>query len=95
MAKQDYIPNPDANFLNWMQTYKTQVAATATTFELTTAEVTAVDTDFTSIQTKINTLNAKKAEQQAAASDKQTTRQAIEGRARALANRLKAHGQRA
>ena len=91
MSKQDYIPGPDANFLNWMQNFKTQVAATAATFGLTAAEATAVDTDFTAVQTRVNTLNTKKAEQAAAAADKQAARGTAESHVRALANRIKAH----
>src|SRR5262245_24766646 len=91
MARQDYIQNADNDFLTWFQNFKTQVAATATTFGLTTGEVMAVDSDFTLVQGKITTLTTKKAEQQAATNDKQTTRKAVEGRVRALANRLKAH----
>lgn len=91
MAKQDFIPDPDGDFVTWLQNYKTQVAAVAATFGLTTAEVTAVDSDFSSVQAKVATLAAKKAEQQAATADKQTVRKAVEKRARALANRIKAH----
>ena len=91
VPRQDYIPDPDSDFIAWFQNYKTQVAAVATTFGLTPAEVTTVDADFTAMQGKLNTLTAKKAEQQAATVDKRTARRAIEGRARALANRLKAH----
>ena len=91
MPRQDYIPDPDGDFITWFANYKTQLAATATTFGLTPAEVTAVEADFTAMQAKLNALTAKKAEQQAATADKRTARKAIEGRARALANRLKAH----
>ncbi len=91
MARQDYIPASDPEFQTWFQNYKAQVAALAATFNLTAGEVTAVETDFTSFQTKLNTLNTRKAEQQAAAADKTTTRGAVVGRARALANRFKAH----
>jgi hypothetical protein len=91
MALQDYVPSKDGDFLTWMNNYKTQVAALAATFGLTAGEVTAVETDFTSFNTKLNTLNTKKNEQQAAATDKQTTRKNVVTRARALGKRLKAH----
>lgn len=91
MAHQDYIPDPDTNFVSWLTNYKTQVAGQAATFGLTAGEVTAVEADLTLIQGKINTLVQKKAEQQAATADKQTSRKAVEGRARALANRIKTH----
>lgn len=91
MPKQDFIPDPDANFVVWLQNYRTQIAAVAATVGLTPADVTALGDDFTAVQTAINTLAAKKAEQQAAAADKQATRKAVEKRARALANRIKAH----
>ena len=67
MARQDYIPASDPEFQTWFQNYKAQVAALAATFGLTAGEVTAVETDFTSFQTKLNTLNTRKAEQQSAA----------------------------
>lgn len=91
MPRQDYIPDPDGDFLTWFANYKTQLATTAATFGLTTAEVTAVEADFTALQAKLSALAAKKAEQQAATADKRTARRLIEGRTRALANRIKAH----
>lgn len=77
--------------MSWFTNYKIQVAGQAATFGLTAGEVTAVEADFTLIQGKINTLVQKKAEQQAATTDKQTSRKAVEGRVRALANRIKTH----
>ncbi|MGL4553214.1 MAG: hypothetical protein ACRC33_18775 [Gemmataceae bacterium] len=91
MAKQDFIPDADPAFLVWLQNYKTQLAAVAAAVGVTPAEVTAADADFTAVQTKINTLAAKKAEQQAATADKRATRLAVERRARALAQRIKNH----
>lgn len=91
MARQDYVPDKDGDFLSFMNNFKTQVAALAATFGLTAGEVAAVDTDYATFNTKLTTLNTKKAEQQAAATDKQTTRKSVVSRVRALGNRLKAH----
>jgi hypothetical protein len=91
MAKNDYLPNTDGDFVTWLQNYKTQIAAVAATVGLTPADVTAIADDCTAVQTKVAALAAKKAEQQAATADKQATRKAVEKRVRALANRIKAH----
>lgn len=44
MAKQDYLPDQDPQFLLWHDNFKAQVAALKTTFGLTDPEVAAVAT---------------------------------------------------
>ena len=89
MARQDYIPDPDANFLTWFQNFKTQFAALGATLGFTAGEIAADDADLTLAQGKLTTLTQKTAEKQAAASDKQTTFKDVKGRLRGRANRAK------
>ncbi|MCI0360695.1 MAG: hypothetical protein L0211_19635 [Planctomycetaceae bacterium] len=92
MAKQDFVPRQDPDFVTWFQNFKTQLAAVAATVGLLPADVTASDNDFTLIDGKINALAAAKAAQQSAAADKIATRTLVESRLRALVRRVKAHG---
>jgi hypothetical protein len=91
MARQDYIPAADGDFLMWLQTFRRQVAALASQFDLTQPELDAITADLNALQASLATLNTKKAEMQAAAADKAETRRQVVGRMRALSNRLKAH----
>jgi hypothetical protein len=91
MAKQDYVPRPDPDFLTWYQNFKTELAGVAASVGLLPADVTAVDNDFTLIDGKIATLTAAKAAQQAAAADKAASRALVEGRLRAVVRRVKSH----
>lgn len=91
MAKQDYVPHQDPDFITWYQNFKTQLASVAATVGLLPADVTAVDNDFTLIDGKVNALTAAKADVQAKTADKATTRRLVEGRVRAVARRVKSH----
>ena len=91
MAKQDYVPKTDGDFLAWHDNYKTQVAALAATFGLTAGEVTALSTRNTDLHTKATDANAAKATAQAKTSEKQTSFRDGTNEARALANRCKTH----
>jgi hypothetical protein len=91
MAKQDYVPRQDPDFVTWFQNFKTELASVAATVGLLPADVTANDNDFTLIDGKINALVAAKAAQQSAAADKIATRTLVEGRLRALVRRVKSH----
>lgn len=91
MARLDFIPRTDGDFLAWMQNFKTQASALAATLGLTAGDTAAIGTDLTSFQAKFDALTAAKAAQQATAADKAATRAGVVGRTRALANRIKAH----
>lgn len=91
MAKQDYIPKTDGDFLAWHDNYKTQVAALAATFGLTAAEVTALSDRNTDLHTRATDANTAKATAQAKTAEKQNSFRTGTNEARALANRCKTH----
>jgi hypothetical protein len=91
MAKQDYLPPRDGDFLTWYQNFKTELATVAASVGLLPADVTAVDGDFTLIDGKIAAVVAAKADQQAAAADKAASRTLVESRLRAVVRRIKSH----
>ena len=91
MAKQDFIPKTDGQFLAFHDNFKTQVAALAATFGLTAAETAAVASRNSEMHTKATDSNAAKATAQAKTADKQTSFRTGTHETRTLANRLKAH----
>jgi hypothetical protein len=91
MAKSDYLPARDNDFLVWHDHFKDALTGVAATFGLTEADTTAVAGDNTELRAKIAAANATAAAAQRATRDKTAARQGIEQRVRALARRLKAH----
>ena len=91
MAKNDFIPPQDPNYLAWHDQFKTGVLAQAATFGLVAADTTPITNDNTDFHTKITNLNATSAIAKQAVADKNISRRNSEGRARALARRIKAH----
>jgi hypothetical protein len=91
MAKQDYIPKPDNDFLIWHDQYKTAVLADAGTFGLTGADTNAVTNDNSALHTKITVANNTAAVAKQATADKTATRGTVESNVRALTRRIKAH----
>ena len=91
MAKSDYIPQQDTDYLAWHDQFKTNVLAQAATFSLVAADTTPITTDNTDFHTKITNLNSTAAIAKQAVADKNISRRNGEGRARALARRIKAH----
>ena len=91
MAKNDYIPKQDTDYLAWHDQFKTNVLAQAATFGLVAGDTTPITTDNTDFHTKITNLNSTQAIARQAVADKNISRRNGEGRARALARRIKAH----
>lgn len=91
MAKQDYIPKPDADLIAWHDNFKTQVVALAATFGLVAADTDALTATNTDLHTKFNTAQAAKATAQAKNTEKSATFKTGVNSARALANRIKTH----
>jgi hypothetical protein len=91
MAKSDFIPRADNDFLVWHDQFKTAVAADAATFGLAAADTTAVASDNTSLHTKITAMNNAAAVAKQSTADKTATRTTVESNVRALARRIKAH----
>ena len=61
MAKNDYLPPNDGDFLIWHDRFKTNVLAQAATFGLVAGDTTPITTDNTDFHTKITNLNATQA----------------------------------
>ena len=91
MAKSDYIPTGDSDYLLWHDKFKTGVTANIMTFGLAAGDATAVNADNTDIHTKVTNVETTAAVAKQAVADKNTSRKNTELRARALARRIKAH----
>jgi hypothetical protein len=89
MAKQDFLPPRDADFLTWFQNFKTQLTTLGAGLGVTAGEQTIVNNDLTEFTTKLNTLTTKKADVQGATQDKENSKFAIQGRLRPLVRRIK------
>jgi len=61
MAKNDFIPPQDPNYLAWHDQFKTGVLAQAATFGLVAADTTPITNDNTDFHTKITNLNSTQA----------------------------------
>jgi hypothetical protein len=91
MAKQDYIPRQDTEFLAWHDNFKTQAAAVAATVGLIAADTTVINNDNAELHTKHTAMVTAKAAQQAATAGKKNSFRNVSDRTRALANRIKTH----
>lgn len=91
MAKQDYMPDQDPQFVLWHDNLKNQVAALKTTFGLTDPEVAAVAADNATAHTKVDAKVAAKNAAKTATEACATSLRTIKTAARALARRLKEH----
>ena len=90
MAKSDWLPPRDPEFLAWLKHEKDALPTLKTVLGLADPDVAALTADCTLLDAKLTALaNADAAYAQAAA-EKTATRRAIEGRVRALARRIKA-----
>src|SRR6266404_2968663 len=61
MAKNDFIPPQDPNYMTWHDQFKSGVLAQAATFGLVAADTTPITADNTDFHTKITNLNATEA----------------------------------
>ena len=91
MAKSDYIPPKDSEYLLWHDKLKTGIIAQGPNVGLTTADTTAVTADNADIHAKVTNVETTAAVAKQAVADKNTSRKNTELRARALAQRIKAH----
>lgn len=91
MAKSDYLPARDNDFLVWHDHFKDALTGVAATFGLSAADTAAVTDDNDDLRAKNAAASAPAAAAQRATRDKTAARQGIEQRVRALARRLKAH----
>ena len=89
MAKQDFIPDRDGDFLTWHDNFKTQVAALATKYSITVAEVTDLNSDNSALHTDRGDADTKSAASQAATTRWRGTRRSKTSKVRALGRRLK------
>ena len=91
MAKQDYIPKTDGDFLTWHDNFRTQIAAIAAIFGLLPAEVEALLAGNVQLHTKYEAAVAAKAMSLAKNAEKLDSFKTCITAARALANRIKTH----
>ncbi len=91
MAKQDYLPVRDNDFLAWFQNFKTQLTTLGAGLGVTAGEQTIVDADLTQFDAKLTAAVAKSADAQAATEDKKLTKTAVHSRLRPLVRRIKGH----
>jgi len=91
MAKQDFIPVRDNDFLAWFQNFKTQLTALGAGLGVTAGEQTIVDADLTLFDTKLTAAVTKSADAQAATQDKSLAKTAVQSRLRPLVRRIKGH----
>ena len=90
MAKADYLPARDNDFLVWHDQFKSALAESAAALGLTAAETGVVGTDNTSLHARNTALNSAAAQAQQATADKSATRQVVEKNVRNLVRRIKA-----
>ncbi|MDB6059006.1 MAG: hypothetical protein JWO95_2850 [Verrucomicrobiales bacterium] len=90
MARKDFIPQKDADFLAWHDTFKAAAVASGTTYGLTAAEVTQISADNADFHAKYSANNAAQVAAKNGTTAKNTSRVITEGRSRLYANRIKA-----
>jgi len=91
MAKLDFLPHSDGQFLIWHDQNKTSVTAQAATFGLSSAQIALLAADNTELHTRVAGAAAATATAQQANADKDACRRKVEQHSRALARQLKAH----
>jgi hypothetical protein len=90
MAKQDYVPYKDNDFLVWHDQFKTAVTANLVALGLVAADATQLNADNTDLHAKYAAANSVAAAAQQANADRKTSRHNAEAHARALTRRFKA-----
>lgn len=91
MARNDFIPNAQNDFLAWHDNFKAQTTALMATLGLTQTEVDAVATDNTNARNKALAADTAQAASKAATADYRATARTVETNARNLARRIKTH----
>jgi hypothetical protein len=91
MAKSDYIPNGDDQFLLWHDRLKTAATSIGATLGIAAADLTMLNDDNTDAHDKIAASMTASAAAQQATSVKNASRGTAESNVRNLARRVKAH----
>jgi hypothetical protein len=91
MAKDDYLPAKDSEFLLWHDQFKAALTPLLQPFGFTPAEGVALDGDNVDLHDGIALVLTTAAASKQAVSQKNDTRSAAEERVRAYARRIKAH----
>ena len=91
MAKQDFIPKSQTPYVNWHDTFLTQLTAQAATFGIAPAEVTGVQTQNGALHSKVTVATTADNSAKAAHADLSATISDSQATARGLARRIKAH----
>jgi hypothetical protein len=91
MAKSDFMPRRDDDLVVWHGCFTQNLAPIAAAFGITPDELAAVVADDAALKAKVADCIAKWAAFQAAVSDKESFRAALEKRRRAQARRVKTH----
>ncbi len=91
MAKQDYIPRPDLDYLAWHDQFETALGSVGAGLGVTPAEITEIGDDNADLHTKGTASNAASAAAKQATADFRSTRIPSEKRVRNLAQRVKRH----
>jgi hypothetical protein len=92
MARNDYVPQKDADFLTFHDNFKAQAVASGTTYNLTAGEVTSVTNDNADFHTKFGSSNTADVNAKNATTAKNMSRLTAETRVRLYAKRIKAAG---
>lgn len=89
MAKNDFVPRTDADFVVWHDRLKNNATANAAALDIKPAELTLLGTDNTALHAKVDASKAADATSQKATKEKATARATAEKNARNLAKRVK------
>ena len=91
MAKSDYVPDGDNDFLSWHNRFAAEVEASTAVLGLTAEEIAAVAADNAAWRDALAASLAADAAAQQATGLKKAARRTAEQRARALAQKMKRH----
>lgn len=89
MAKQNWIPKKDADFLTQLKFLSTKAPAQQAALSISPADLAMLTADATLFETKLDAFNDADAIYSQTSSDKQDTRAAVEGRLRGIVRRFK------
>ena len=91
MAKSDYMPKSDAEFVSWHDRLKTAATAIGVTLGIVADDLTEIGDDNTDIHAKVSGAATASVAAKQANNAKDNSRRAIEARVRLLAKRVKGH----
>lgn len=91
MAKTDYLPSRDAEFVLWHDNFKAQASTIGGTLGITAADLTALNNDNTSLHEVMEAAADLEARASQATAEKNMKRKEVEQRVRTFAKRLKLH----